>query len=139
MRKKFEGVLSLKQKVSLIFLAVFLLCLCSPVFAAESNSTKSNPTLDQLSGVAENAGLVSKSPTALIGSIIKWVLGFMGVVLAIMIIYGGILWMSAGGNTEQISKARNTIINGIIGLVIVFAAYSIARFVIEGLQTEILK
>ena len=134
MRKKFEGVLSLKKKVSLIFLAVFLLCLCSPVFAEETN-----PTLDQLGIVATNAGLVSKSPTALIGSIIKWVLGFMGVVLAIMIIYGGILWMSAGGNTEQISKARNTIINGIIGLVIVFAAYSIARFVIEGLQTEILK
>jgi len=55
-----------------------------------------------------------------------------------MIIYGGFLWMSSGGDTEKISKAKNTITNGIIGLVIVVLAYTIANFVIKALGTEIL-
>ena len=46
----------------------------------------------------------------LISRIVKWILSFMGLFLAGMIIYGGVLWISAGGNSEQISKARKTII-----------------------------
>ena len=47
--------------------------------------------------------------------------------------------MTAGGNSEQISKARKTIINGIIGLAIVVLAYSIALFVTGEMTEKILK
>jgi hypothetical protein len=37
--------------------------------------------------------------------------------------------MTAGGNEDQIDKARNIIFAAIVGLIIVAAAYAITRFV----------
>ena len=69
-----------------------------------------------------------------IGSIIQVVLGFVGTLFLILIIWSGFQWMTAGGNTETITKAKQRIVNATIGLVIVLAAYSITWFI----TTEIL-
>lgn len=65
-----------------------------------------------------------------VGSIIKVILGFLGVVFAVLIIYGGFLWMTAQGNDEQVGKAKKTIVNSSLGLAIVMLAYLITWFVI---------
>jgi hypothetical protein len=39
------------------------------------------------------------------------------------------MWMTAGGNTEQVGKAKNLITSAIIGLVIVFASYALTSFI----------
>lgn len=74
----------------------------------------------------------------LIGNIIDYVLGFVGVIFLIMILYGGFLWMTAGGSVSgkentrsKVQKAKDTIVNGIIGLIIVLASYVIVNYVIE--------
>ena len=41
--------------------------------------------------------------------------------------------MTAGGNEEQIKKARGWLINATIGLIIILAAYAISHFVIKSL------
>lgn len=64
-----------------------------------------------------------------IGFMIAGLLGFVGAIFLILIIYGGILWMTAGGNEEQIKKARKYIINATIGLVIVVLANLITTFI----------
>jgi amino acid transporter len=68
-----------------------------------------------------------------IGGIIKMALGFLGLILVVLIIYGGFLWMTAGGNEEQVKKAKKFLENAIIGLIIVILAYSITYFVIDQL------
>lgn len=65
-----------------------------------------------------------------VGSIIKVVLGFLGVIFVILIIYGGFLWMTAQGNDEQVGKARKIIVNSSLGLAIIMLAYLITWFVI---------
>ena len=50
-------------------------------------------------------------------------------------IYAGILWMTSQGNEQQVAKAKDMLINGIIGLIIVFAAYTITSFI----GSEVLK
>lgn len=62
------------------------------------------------------------------GSLIGAVLSFVGVIFLILMIYAGILWMTAGGNQEQVSKAKNLITSSIIGLIIVFGAYAITSY-----------
>ena len=62
--------------------------------------------------------------------IINVVLGFLGIVAIIIILWGGFMWMTAGGNEEKVTKARQLLVAGITGLVIILAAYAIARFVI---------
>lgn len=64
-----------------------------------------------------------------IGSYIQIVTAFVGVLFLILMIYAGYLWMTARGNEEQITKAKNLIIAAIIGLIIVLAAYAITAFI----------
>lgn len=70
-----------------------------------------------------------------IGSnIITPALSLVGVLFLLLIIYGGFLWMTAGGKSEQVTKAKDIIIASIIGVVIIAAAYAITNFVFESLS-----
>ena len=69
-------------------------------------------------------------------SIIDKLLGFLGLIAVAVILYGGFRWMTAGGNEDAVKKAKHTLTAGIIGLVIVLAAWGIARFVIDLLPTR---
>jgi len=66
-----------------------------------------------------------------IGKIVETVMSFLGVVFFVLIVFGGWKWLVAGGNDEEIGKAKSLIRNAIIGLVIVFSAYLISRFVVS--------
>lgn len=65
-----------------------------------------------------------------VGGYINSMLGLLGVVLVVLIIYAGFLWMTAGGSEEKIKKAKGILSNSIIGIVIILAAYSITEFVL---------
>ena len=85
-----------------------------------------------LQQTAKSAGLGEKAPelSTVAGKIVGIVIGLSGFLLTIYLIYGGFLWMTAGGNEEQIKKAKGMIVNAIIGLIIVIFAYVISNFVI---------
>jgi type IV secretory pathway VirB2 component (pilin) len=70
-----------------------------------------------------------------VGQIIGTVLGLVGTIFLILIIYAGITWMTSQGNEQQVTKAKNLLISAIIGIIIVFAAYAITSF----LGAELLK
>jgi hypothetical protein len=88
---------------------------------------------------AEKAGLkntkIAKmgSPAAVIGEVINVGLSFIGIVFFVLVLYAGFTWMTAMGNTEQVTKAKNIIETAIIGLVLVAGAYAIANFVFDRL------
>ncbi|OGM00677.1 hypothetical protein A2480_01055 [Candidatus Uhrbacteria bacterium RIFOXYC2_FULL_47_19] len=65
----------------------------------------------------------------IIGEIVFAIMGLLGVVLLVLILYAGFLWMTAQGKEEQITRAKGMITNAVIGLVIIMAAYAIATFV----------
>ncbi len=67
--------------------------------------------------------------TGKVGDIIGMVLSFIGVLFLIIIIYSGIMWMTAMGNDQRVDKAKTMVINATIGLIIVFAAYAITNFI----------
>ncbi len=67
--------------------------------------------------------------SGIIGILIGVVLSFVGVLFLVLMIYGGILWMTARGNEQQTEKARDLIIASVIGLIIVLSAYAITEFI----------
>lgn len=85
-------------------------------------------TAGEPAGLAEGAGLET-----MIGRIISIVLGTVGVLLLVLLIYAGFLWMTAGGDTEKVKTARGMIFNAVIGLIITVLAFAIADFVVERL------
>lgn len=66
-----------------------------------------------------------EDPRLIVATIIKRVLTLVGTIMFVLIVYGGYLWMTAGGNDEQVDKAKTTIRNAVIGLVIVLSSYAI--------------
>lgn len=88
---------------------------------------------DQFDDVQEGVTGTStaKTPTHLVIDIIQVALGFLGLVFVILILFSGFQWMTAGGNEDTITQARKRLVNAVIGLVIILAAYGIAEFVIN--------
>lgn len=73
--------------------------------------------------------LQNNLPTA-IGSIISIFLSLIGVVLLVIIVYAGYLWLTAGGNDDQVSHAKQLIKNGVIGMVIALSAFILTQFIV---------
>ncbi len=71
----------------------------------------------------------------IVANIIKAVLGLLATIFIILIVIAGYKWMMSQGNEEEITKAKDTIKNSIIGLIIILASYGITVFVF-GLMTE---
>lgn len=67
--------------------------------------------------------------SARIGLIIGAILSFIAVIFMILVIYAGILWMTARGNEQQVEKAKILLFQSIIGLIIILSAYIITNFV----------
>ncbi len=88
-----------------------------------------------LGEVGSGAGLEDQELTTTVGLLINYLLGFLGVIFLILIIYAGLLWMTAGGNPDSVKKARQILLNSIIGLIILLSAYAISNFVVEQISS----
>lgn len=101
--------------------------------------SQADPNSELLQGVAmieEPIGLPATDIRQIIANIIRVALALVGIVLLVIIIYGGYLWMTAAGNEEQIGKAKKTLTNAAIGLLIILSAYAIVLFVMRMLGIE---
>jgi len=67
-----------------------------------------------------------------VGNIVNIILIVVGILAVLYLIYGGILYLTAGGDAEKASKGRVAITNAIIGVVIILLALAIYNFVIKG-------
>ncbi len=65
----------------------------------------------------------------------KWVLGAASLLAIVMLMLGGLQYMLARGKPEGIGKAKKRIRNSITGIVLLFAAFSIAYMVDPGSTT----
>jgi hypothetical protein len=68
-----------------------------------------------------------------VGQVIRVILGFVGTIFFILIIYGGLLWMTSAGDQDKVKKARGIIGTSAIGLGVVLAAFAITFFVYTAL------
>jgi TRAP-type C4-dicarboxylate transport system permease small subunit len=120
----------------IIFSSLFLFLIFSAFGIAAQAQTNGDAIngLDQTAGkVTAFQGQISTVDNSFIqtqtGRIIGVVLSFVGVIFLIMMIYAGIMWMTAQGNDQQVTKAKELLVNSIIGIIIIFAAYAITAFI----------
>lgn len=72
------------------------------------------------------AGFKINDISKLISSLLKFTLGIVGLLVFIYLIWGGIEWLTAGGDKSKTESARQKITNAIIGLAIVASALAIS-------------
>jgi len=62
-------------------------------------------------------------------SIVNWIMLVAGLIAVIYLIYGGILYITAGGDAEKATKGRTAVINAVIGIIIILLALVIVNWV----------
>lgn len=55
----------------------------------------------------------------------------VGIIAVVMIIVGGIKYITSGGDTSNVTAAKNTILFAVVGLIVVALAQIIVRFVLN--------
>lgn len=112
-----------KAFAAIITLGIFLTV---PGYAsAQNNLVKCNPgQFDPLCSItAANFG-------SLLGNIIN-IFFLIAVLIALaFLIWGGIKWITSGGDKANVETARNHIIAAVVGLIIVFLSYFILNIVV---------
>lgn len=85
-----------------------------------------------LTDVADKANLGSATPLpVLIGNLVRVAIGMLGIIFLLLTIYAGFLYLTARGEEEKVKHAKETLSRGVIGIIIITAAYAIASFVIN--------
>lgn len=71
--------------------------------------------------------------TGIFTTITNVMLFAVGAVSVIMVVIGGLRYVISGGNSGNITTAKNTILYAVIGLIISILAYALVNFVISSL------
>jgi len=87
--------------------------------------------IDTYDTIGTTFGMGTADLESTVINIVQWLLGFLGLIAVIFILYGGFVWMTAAGNEEKVSKAKKVIGAAAVGLIIVLVAWAIVIFVIQ--------
>ena len=134
-----------KKIISIVFIVLVSLIIIDSGGVSAQNEEKGN----SVGSLLHEAGEAAKYDTAKVegdnpaisiptvaGGIIKIFLSILAVIFIILMLYAGYLWMTARGNEEQVTKAKELITSAVIGLVIVIAAYAITYFALYMIAKE---
>lgn len=110
--------------ISGVFALLMLLGMVLPVLAQQSD-------LAGLEPVDQTIRLTSTDPRIIVGRIIQAALGLIGIISVVIILYGGFIWMTSGGDQEKINQAKKIMANWAIGLVIIFLSFAIVTFLLS--------
>ena len=111
---------------------VFLTTLVA-LFALSVVPALAQGTLDVGLEYGTYTGLGTKDLREGVMAIVNVILGFLGIIAIVIILYGGFIWLTSAGSEDKVGQAKKIITAGIIGLVIIFISYAIATFVITEL------
>jgi hypothetical protein len=130
---------SAKSKLAVLF---FLLASLGMVLApaptpALAQGFGLDTTVNEINGGTGGKNTVydtSATPEAIIGRIIKYALGLVGIVFFVLMVYAGFTWMTARGEEKKVKEAEGTIKAAVIGIVIVALAYGITSYVLTNVS-----
>ena len=97
-----------------------------------------SPALAQTFGL-EDTGKTAQYDTdntsvySTISTIISVVLSMAGLVFLAIMFYAGLRWMTARGNEEFVTKAKDAMFAAILGFILVILSYAISAFVFSRL------
>mgnify|MGYP006171884207 CR=1 FL=1 len=136
----------IKKLKTIMASALALTVLAAPLALAPSASAQNENVIeggicqggDQLAfegersvGDCSNVEGSEEQLNTLIGNIINIFSVVVGIVAVVMIIVGGFRYITSGGDSGNVTGAKNTILYAIVGLVIVALAQFIVRFVLN--------
>ena len=130
MKKNTRGLFS----VIAVGLCLSVALVSTPVYAEESSSDSGSKCGDTATffdwGCSDGSG--DNQIMNVLVTILNWLAIGVSVVVLIGIIYGAVMYASAGGNEAQTKKAIGIIRNAVIALLLYFGMWAILQYLIPG-------
>lgn len=80
-----------------------------------------------------DVGFGRKDPRTIVANLVNILLGLLGVIAIVLIMYAGFTWMMAGGDPEKVVLAKKILISASIGLLIVLSSWALAIYILSRL------
>lgn len=93
-----------------------------------------NPVINSLFGTGRGEVILAQ----IVANFLKITYLVAGLVLLAMLIWGGIQWMTAGGDKEAVTRAQKRITSALIGFVIFMAVFAIINFIAPAVGLDFL-
>ncbi len=139
MIKKLKSLLVSVSALSLIALPAVVL---APAAYADVSPTDINNSLCSGTNININGsntdcqtGATTDNLNSLLSKVITIFSAVVGVIAVLMIIVGGLRYITSGGDSSKVSAAKTTIIYALVGLVIVALSQLIVHFVLNQSST----
>ncbi len=86
-----------------------------------------------ISGCFEGVDIAENNSdlNAILGTVINVIIGIVGFIAVVMMILGGISFITSQGDAAKVTKAKNTILYGVVGLIVAMLAFAIVNFVLS--------
>lgn len=78
----------------------------------------------------DDALTTTTSARELIQTLVNFALSFLGLISTIVIIYGGVMYVTSRGDEEMATKGKKTISYAVVGIVIILASFAIVNTLI---------
>lgn len=119
------------MKLSICFLVILFAALLFSAVLAVNVGTDIAGEAAVSGGYAKTTSETTLAET--VGLVISVILAFTGAIFLGLMVFAGILWMTAAGEEEKIKKAQKIILATIIGLVIVVGAFLITNYLVPAI------
>ena len=134
---------TLSTKFMKLAVALPVMALVASAFVGVTPAFAADPDCDPANGLTNSADCAKGSgqsesltgETGVFKTVTNILLFIIGAVAVIMLVIGGIRYTISGGDSNQITAAKNTILYAIIGIVVAIIAYAAVNFVIGSFGT----
>ncbi len=108
----------MKKLASLISSALATLTLATPALAQGGTVGFEKPAEAKITDLGR-----------LISTGISVVIIISGILVFVFLVWGGIEWLTSGGDKGKVEAARNRIVNALVGLAIIAASWALVRII----------
>ncbi len=105
-------------------------CATNKSFECEGGSI-CNPTTTDCDISPDDDTASSSDLRDTIRRILNVILGFLGIITVVMVIYGGFVWLTAAGNEDAVGKGRHTLLWAALGAILIGIAWTVSSYILS--------
>ncbi len=124
----------MRKFTKLITAATIVLGLGALVLAPAATTYALDPVGEIIKGTKAAGSTGNEDLGASIKNVVNVLLFILGAIAVIVIVVGGIRYATSGGDSTQVTAAKNTILYAVVGLVVAILAYAIVNFVLRAFK-----
>lgn len=103
------------------------LAVATPVYASNESALCEGSGGTWRNGACTSAD--GRTVTGTLQQLTDVLIFLIGAIAVIMIIIGGLRYVTSSGDQSALASAKNTILYSVVGLIVAFMAYAIVRFI----------